>query len=86
MESGDARNKHKYLSPGKGFGNFGGDPKMTSKVEVKDGILGLTSHHGNHGNGFNNIEMTNVGASGTVYFTGDIRSYAYVITKIMYLF
>ena len=55
-------------------GNFAGDPTITSNVEVKTGILGLTSHHGIHRNGFNNIEMKNVNVSATsgiVYFTGE---------------
>ena len=39
-----------YFLPAQGFGNFGGDPKMASNVEIKNGVLGLTSHHRIHGN------------------------------------
>ena len=35
-----------YFLPGQGFGNLGGDPKMASNVEIKNGVSGLTSHHG----------------------------------------
>ena len=40
-----------YFLPAQGFGNFGGDPKMATNVEIKKCWLGLTSsHHGIHGN------------------------------------
>ena len=45
-----------------GFGNFGGDPKTASNVEIKNGVLGLTSHHDIHGNYNNNIKITDVTA------------------------
>ena len=32
-----------YFLPGQGFGNFGGNPKMATNVETKNGMIGLTS-------------------------------------------
>ena len=50
-----------YFLSRQGFGNFGGDPKMASNVEVNNGILGLTSHHGIHGNyNNNNIKIPDI--------------------------
>ena len=49
-----------YFSLGQGFGNFGGNPKMATNVEIKNGMLGLTSHHGIHGNYNKNIKITDI--------------------------
>jgi len=37
-----------YFLPGQGIGNFGGNPSIASNVVIKNGVLGLTSHHGIH--------------------------------------
>eukprot|EP01084_Bolivina_argentea_P090521 163099_1 len=39
-----------YYLPGQGIGFFGSDPRFASNVIIKDGTLGLTSHHCIHGN------------------------------------
>ena len=40
----------KVFVSGQGPGNFGGELKAGSDIIVKNGILGLTSHHSIHGN------------------------------------
>ena len=37
--------------------NFGGNPTVASNVEIKNGIIDLTSHHGIHGNYTQNIRF-----------------------------
>ena len=49
-----------YFLPGQGIGNFGGRPAIGTNIEIKNGVLGLTSHHGIHGNYNKNIYITNV--------------------------
>ena len=49
-----------YFLPGQGIGFFGADPKFAENVVIKDGVLGLTSHHGIHGHFNKNIEISNV--------------------------
>ena len=46
--------------PQQGPGFFGSDPKFATNVVIKDGILGLSSHHGIHGNYNENIKIENV--------------------------
>jgi len=46
--------------PGQGPGFFGGDPVMADGATIKDGTLGLTSHHAIHGNRCKNIVIENV--------------------------
>eukprot|EP00486_Rosalina_sp_Unknown_P011600 CAMPEP_0201592860 /NCGR_PEP_ID=MMETSP0190_2-20130828/190632_1 /ASSEMBLY_ACC=CAM_ASM_000263 /TAXON_ID=37353 /ORGANISM="Rosalina sp." /LENGTH=876 /DNA_ID=CAMNT_0048051805 /DNA_START=469 /DNA_END=3099 /DNA_ORIENTATION=- len=45
---------------GQGPANWGADQVFASNVIVKDGILGLSSHHAIHGNHNNNILISNV--------------------------
>ena len=49
-----------YFLPGQGIGNFGGDPSVASNVEIRDGILGLTSHHAIHGNHNRQVLLRNI--------------------------
>jgi len=49
-----------YFFPGQGIGNFGGNPSISSNVIIKNGIIGLSSHHGIHGNYNQNILIENV--------------------------
>jgi len=46
--------------PSQGPGMFGTDPKTPSNVIIKNGKLGLTSHHGLHGNRITNINIENL--------------------------
>eukprot|EP01084_Bolivina_argentea_P008603 16099_1 len=46
--------------PQEGPGFFGSDPVFASNVVIKNGILGLTSHHGVHGNYNRDITISNV--------------------------
>lgn len=48
------------FAPGKGAANWGWVQKYASNVVVKDGHLGLTSHHCLHGNFLNNVLVENV--------------------------
>ena len=55
--------------PGQGPGFFGEDPKFINNVVIRDGILGLSSHFGIHGNyatniGIYNIHVQNFGTNG----------------------
>ena len=43
-----------------GPGFFGSDPDFATNVVIKNGILGLTSHHGIHGNYNTNLKIQNV--------------------------
>ena len=45
---------------GQGPANWGADQVFASNVIIKDGILGLSSHHAIHGNHNNNILISNV--------------------------
>ena len=49
--------------PAQGPGMFGADPKIASNVEIKNGYLGLTSHHGIHGNQNTNIHVHDIDIS-----------------------
>lgn len=46
--------------PKQGPANFGKTIKSSSHVMIKNGKIGLSSHHGIHGNGINNILIKNV--------------------------
>lgn len=46
--------------PGQGPFDFGGDIVSASNVTIKNGTIGLSSHHGIHGNGNENITIQNV--------------------------
>ena len=46
------------LNQGPGF--FGFDPKYASNVVIKNGVIGLSSHHGIHGHNNNNILIQDV--------------------------
>ena len=46
--------------PGQGPGFFGSDPKFAQNVVIKDGTIGLTSHHGIHGNYNKNLQLLNL--------------------------
>ena len=48
------------FAPGKGAANWGWITHYASNVIVKDGSLGLTSHHCLHGNFLNNVLVSNV--------------------------
>ena len=49
-----------YFLPGQGIGMFGASPTFASNVLIKDGTLGLTSHHGIHGHFNKNVVISNV--------------------------
>jgi len=49
-----------YFLPGQGNGFFGAEPAMASNVIIKDGTLGLTSHHCIHGNLNRNILIEHI--------------------------
>jgi len=46
--------------PGQGPGFFGHDPQFASNVVIKNGYLGLTSHHGIHGNYNKDLTIENL--------------------------
>ena len=46
--------------PQQGPGFFGADPRFASNVLIKEGTLGLSSHHGIHGNNNRDIRIENV--------------------------
>eukprot|EP00485_Elphidium_margaritaceum_P009873 CAMPEP_0202685912 /NCGR_PEP_ID=MMETSP1385-20130828/1730_1 /ASSEMBLY_ACC=CAM_ASM_000861 /TAXON_ID=933848 /ORGANISM="Elphidium margaritaceum" /LENGTH=1663 /DNA_ID=CAMNT_0049340385 /DNA_START=133 /DNA_END=5121 /DNA_ORIENTATION=- len=48
------------FAPGKGAANWGWVEKYASNVIIKDGSLGLSSHHCIHGNFLNNVLISNV--------------------------
>ena len=48
------------FAPGKGAANWGWIERYASNVVVKDGSLGLSSHHCLHGNFLNNVLVSNV--------------------------
>ena len=43
-----------------GPGFFGGDPVVANGIEIRNGVLGLTSHHGIHGNRAKNINIHDI--------------------------
>jgi len=49
-----------YFLPGQGPGFMGYDPQYANDVIIKDGILGLSSHFGIHGNFNDNVQVLNV--------------------------
>ena len=46
------------LNQGPGF--FGHDPKFANNVVIKDGVIGLSSHHGIHGHYNSDVTIKNV--------------------------
>ena len=52
--------------PAQGPGMFGAAPRVASNVEIKNGYLGLSSHHGIHGNQNTNINIHDIYISGYV--------------------
>ena len=46
--------------PKQGPANFGNNLRSASNVAIMNGKIGLSSHHGIHGNGINNIMVKNV--------------------------
>ena len=49
-----------YYLPGQGNGFLGANPQFASNVVIKDGILGLTSHHCIHGNFNKNVLIEHI--------------------------
>ena len=49
-----------YFLPGQGIGFFGADPHFAENIIIKDGTVGLSSHHGIHGHFNKNILISNV--------------------------
>jgi len=49
-----------YFLPGQGPGFMGYDPKFASKVVIRNGVLGLTSHFGIHGNFNDDLQILNI--------------------------
>ena len=49
-----------YFLPGQGIGFFGADPYFAKNIIIKNGTLGLTSHHGIHGHFNKHITINNV--------------------------
>ena len=49
-----------YFMPDSGIVYFGGYPSYSKNIQIKNGILGLSSHHGIHGNLNKNIQIENV--------------------------
>jgi len=50
----------KAFISGQGPGNFGPYMVTANNVIIQNGVIGLSSHHGIHGNDINNIEIRNV--------------------------
>mmetsp|Transcript_26979 Transcript_26979/g.44251 ORF Transcript_26979/g.44251 Transcript_26979/m.44251 type:complete len:991 (-) Transcript_26979:547-3519(-) len=50
----------KAFISGQGPANFGPYMTYANNVEIKNGIIGLSSHHGIHANGFNNLYIHDV--------------------------
>merc|ERR1719216_37423 len=50
----------KAFISGQGPGNFGPYMVYANNVVIKNGIIGRSSHHGIHGNGFTNLVVENV--------------------------
>ena len=46
--------------PGQGIGFFGANPSLPNDIVIRNGILGLSSHHGIHGNYNKNVLVENV--------------------------
>ena len=46
--------------PGQGIGFFGANPALPNDIIIQNGILGLTSHHGIHGNYNKNVLIENI--------------------------
>merc|ERR1719336_2185278 len=55
-------NSCKEQIPQQGPGFFGSDPVFPSRVTIKNGVLGLSSHHAIHGNWNDDITIENVHA------------------------
>ena len=43
-----------------GMGHFGSDPQYANNVVIKNGVIGLSSHHGIHGQGNDGVTIENV--------------------------
>merc|ERR1719189_3133459 len=50
----------KSFISGQGPGFFGPYMTTANNVEIKNGVLGLSSHHGIHANGFENLQISDV--------------------------